>query len=365
MERWRELQSKSAVQMSDAELAEFTETSMRGAYNASDLNRVTSAVNEISEKLRAAGGIPYTFDNPVTSRYKIIQLNNLVANATFELNLNGWEWTALEGWKGYVIERRITTDSDVGDAAASMYCNRRPSVSSSGGGTFRTSFSDTGTAGDVYLISMFYRCKPNTGGMVQLGTRQNPDSADIGRTGALLTDGGAGRTAFVTTAANPVFELVITLHSTDTLRTGPMAVIDSVVVCNLTAVCSAAGINNIPTQDWFDDGRCSVCWEKGTPYLLYQEYSSAQSRTVWVGGMSPDIPDAAHMMRYIENIKQLRSTLELDRSLIVDSMKNLTYDGANKIEKVLALAYDYLDSADVGNIYCGQTNLYSGGVFTN
>lgn len=52
--RWLTLRNKGYADMTEAERAEFA-TDMKGAYNASDLNRVGNALNYLRDKLTAAG----------------------------------------------------------------------------------------------------------------------------------------------------------------------------------------------------------------------------------------------------------------------------------------------------------------------
>ena len=53
-DRWRTLRDKGFSAMTDEEKAEFS-GDMKGAYNASDLNRVGGALNYLSDRLTAAG----------------------------------------------------------------------------------------------------------------------------------------------------------------------------------------------------------------------------------------------------------------------------------------------------------------------
>lgn len=53
-ERWRILRDKGFEAMTEEERAEFT-GDMKGAYNASDLNRVGEALNYLKDRLTAAG----------------------------------------------------------------------------------------------------------------------------------------------------------------------------------------------------------------------------------------------------------------------------------------------------------------------
>lgn len=53
-ERWRTLRDKGYENMTEAERAEFA-GDMKGAYNASDLNRVGEVLNYLRDRLTAAG----------------------------------------------------------------------------------------------------------------------------------------------------------------------------------------------------------------------------------------------------------------------------------------------------------------------
>ena len=63
-ERWRTLRDKGFEAMTEEERAEFA-GDMKGAYNASDLNRVGSALNYLKDRLTAAG---YLFGNEFEAR---------------------------------------------------------------------------------------------------------------------------------------------------------------------------------------------------------------------------------------------------------------------------------------------------------
>lgn len=63
-ERWRTLRDKGYAKMTAEEKAEFSED-MKGAYNASDLNRVGEALNYLRDRLTAAG---YLFGNEFAAR---------------------------------------------------------------------------------------------------------------------------------------------------------------------------------------------------------------------------------------------------------------------------------------------------------
>ena len=56
VERWRELQGKGWAAMTQAERTEW-QNGMRGAYNQSDINRVTSAVNELVARFEERGTV--------------------------------------------------------------------------------------------------------------------------------------------------------------------------------------------------------------------------------------------------------------------------------------------------------------------
>lgn len=69
------------------------------------------------------------------------------------------------------------------------------------------------------------------------------------------------------------------------------------------------------------------------PYNV-QDYADMETKTDWA--MS-DIPDNDSMARYLANVALLQTAFEADYPALPDSMGNLTFDGANAIEKVLAL----------------------------
>lgn len=56
-------------------------------------------------------------------------------------------------------------------------------------------------------------------------------------------------------------------------------------------------------------------------------------RTVW---QREDIPTAPQLARYLANVEAIRDVLSVDQAL-PESMKRLTYEGANEIERALVL----------------------------
>lgn len=56
--RWLELRNKGYENMTAAERAEWDAANMKGAYNASDLNRVGEALNYLRDRLAAASYLP-------------------------------------------------------------------------------------------------------------------------------------------------------------------------------------------------------------------------------------------------------------------------------------------------------------------
>ena len=56
--RWLELRNKGYSNMTEAERAEWDAANMKGAYNASDLNRVGAALNYVRDRLSEAHYLP-------------------------------------------------------------------------------------------------------------------------------------------------------------------------------------------------------------------------------------------------------------------------------------------------------------------
>lgn len=70
-----------------------------------------------------------------------------------------------------------------------------------------------------------------------------------------------------------------------------------------------------------------------------------------------DIPTQSDMERYLSNVVAIRDAYTGNRVLpeLPDSMIGLTYEGANNIEMVLAIAYAPDDAViQSGDIYCGE-----------
>lgn len=78
------------------------------------------------------------------------------------------------------------------------------------------------------------------------------------------------------------------------------------------------------------------------------------TKTDWTAN---DIPSEQLMERYLSNIRMIRAVCPNPNSLPVlpTSMKGLTYEGANNIEKILVAAYEGADAAyRSGEIYSGE-----------
>lgn len=68
-----------------------------------------------------------------------------------------------------------------------------------------------------------------------------------------------------------------------------------------------------------------------------------------------DVPGKAEMVRFIDNIKAIRDVLASEIAIIPDSMNELTYGGANNIERLLLEGYESTQSSCCsGELFCGE-----------
>lgn len=63
-------------------------------------------------------------------------------------------------------------------------------------------------------------------------------------------------------------------------------------------------------------------------------YTGISTKTDWA---RPDIPDEGEMARYLGNVALLQAAFSADYPSLPNGMKNLSFDGANAIERVLVL----------------------------
>lgn len=100
-----------------------------------------------------------------------------------------------------------------------------------------------------------------------------------------------------------------------------------------TAVAELSEIlTNLPDEVKAYAEAYGVAWDAffDIPYLV--ENIRTSTKTDWANG---DIPDIEDMERYLSNVKHLRNALEYATDELPSSMLNLTWRGANAIEKAL------------------------------
>lgn len=104
---WQKLRDKGLAKMTDDERAEWFSGTMKGAYNASDLNRVGLALNVIRDRLAALG---YLADNAYTAKqeWKTGELLT-AADLTYYLN-------CVDAVRRAIIQYKTTppTPTDIG-----------------------------------------------------------------------------------------------------------------------------------------------------------------------------------------------------------------------------------------------------------
>lgn len=79
---------------------------------------------------------------------------------------------------------------------------------------------------------------------------------------------------------------------------------------------------------------------------------SIRAKTDW---NETDIPTVSQMNSYIANLRYIQQTA-VNAPAIPDTMDNLTYIGANNIEKMLVYAEGYVDRIINSYKYCGAAN---------
>lgn len=114
--------------------------------------------------------------------------------------------------------------------------------------------------------------------------------------------------------------------------------------------------------DWRDFNRVAEAVEYVVNRLSKLGYKAdVLTKTDWT---RQGIQSCAQMERYIANIKAVRAALRLQNS-VPDSIRRLTYEGANEIERILSDAEDEINrvlrSVDLGwAIGIAHIGLYGG-----
>ena len=116
------------------------------------------------------------------------------------------------------------------------------------------------------------------------------------------------------------------------------------------------------SYDWRDFNRVAEAVEYVVNRLSKLGYKAdVLTKTDWT---RQGIQSRAQMERYIANIKAVRAALRLQNS-VPDSIRRLTYEGANEIERILSDAEDEINrmlrSVDLGwAIGIAHIGLYGG-----
>lgn len=90
----------------------------------------------------------------------------------------------------------------------------------------------------------------------------------------------------------------------------------------------------------------------------YEPVEAAEGRTEW---KKEDMPTEAQAAGYLTNVRRIRAALRSDAPLAPSSLLDLTVEGANNIEKILAETSRLLPLIDKSNVMSGEAmseNLY-------
>lgn len=299
----------------------------KGYYNAEDLNRVTAAMEYLSELLEGYGY--QTGYVPIVIPHKEqagVVLTNLIPNSSFEQNT---DWSAVV----YSTEQ-------------AMYGSRSSQLS---GTTVTSAPLPLPIAGHKYYGRTYIKSDGNIG------------AAD-NRFEYFAGDGVGLNWIFARNDGNfPDWTMLSSIQSVDVVN-GTSYVVrnfvvsaqntcwtDGLMILDLTA---SFGAGNEPDKAWCDanipyfDGQYTYTPPPKDLYTWYED----------------DIPTEAQMQAYLDNVAAIRAVIELPASTPEPpaDMEGLTYGEANAIEQILAVVEQFLNNMAAAWFYSGD--VYSGEV---
>lgn len=304
----------------DEQLAEFNQAASKGAYNASDLNRVTACMEYLYGVFQGLGyAVPgYIAVSPTRS----VQLTNIINNPSFETS---------DAWTGVVYDTTKALYGTRSSVFNGTTINQQNTITPVIGHKYygRTSFTSSGEinapdnrfelfAGDGPGLNwVFARYIGNYPNWATLSSIQTIDS---------LSASSYIIRSFVVQAQSTVWT-------------------DGLMVIDLT---ESFGPGKEPGQSWCDT---NIPFFSGSTTLTY--------RGSWE---DTDVPTASQMAQYLSNVKALKDVITGAYTVSCpSSMALLTYVGANNIEQLLAEINAYLTALQAVFLRSGMTWAVSGG----
>ena len=280
------------------QLAQFNQAVERGAYNASDLNRVTAAMEYINERLNGYG---YQTGYQETKPKITVSLTNIVPNSGFEQDAN-WSGVSYDTSEKYQGIR----SSKLGPGTI---INRSSQVTTPIKGHKYYGRSYIKSQGDIQPADCRFEVYAGDGAGLNFVFAWNQGNFPDWTMRSAIVDVDAVNGSsyivrnFVVNAVNPCWT-------------------DGLMVVDLT---SAFGSGEEPDQAWCDEN---------IPY-----FDGALSMTLSKWWKQSDVPTASQMASYLSNVEAIRSVLEVLPTTpeTPESMALLTYQEANDIESILLM----------------------------
>ena len=300
LENLRALLSTPMEDWTAEQMAQFNQAASKGAYNYTDLNRVTACMEYLDETLRSYGY--ETGYQPIIVPHAPVQsvpLTNIIPNSSFEQDTS---------WTGVVYDTaqhlQGARSSKLGPGTV---VNNSAQVATPIVGHKYYGRSYIKSQGDIQPSDCRFELYAGDGpGLNFVFTYNQGNFPDWTMQSAMVTVDAVNGTSyairnFVVNAVNPCWT-------------------DCLMIVDLTA---AFGAGNEPDKEWCD---ANLPYFDGT-----YTYSQARDPYTWY---EADIPTASHMAQYLSNVLSIWSTIMGDPTL-PETMVNLTQEGANQIEQAL------------------------------
>lgn len=300
----RTLLARGKANWTAKELAEFNLARSKGAYNYTDLNRVTEAMDYINDRLVGYGySTGYQkVEVPHEEEEVSYNLTNIIPNSSFEQNTDwsGISYDTTEAYQGVRASKlsgtTVTTTGQVSTPIVGHKYYGRSYIKSQGN-IQPADCRFEWFAGDGAGLNFVFAW--NQGDFPDWTMQSAVVSVDaVNGTSYIIRN-------FVVNAVNPCWT-------------------DCLMIVDLTA---AFGAGNEPDKAWCDanipyfDGQYTYTPPPKDLYTWYED----------------DIPTKSLMNTYISNVAALRSVLEVWATTppTPDDMAGLTYQEANDIEQIL------------------------------
>ena len=318
----RALLSRGKANWTAEELAEFNLARSKGAYNYTDLNRVTAAMEYINERLNGYG---YQTGYQETKPKITVSLTNIVPNSGFEQDAN-WSGVSYDTSEKYQGIR----SSKLGPGTI---INRSSQVTTPIKGHKYYGRSYIKSQGDIQPADCRFEVYAGDGAGLNFVFAWNQGNFPDWTMRSAIVDVDAVNGSsyivrnFVVNAVNPCWT-------------------DGLMVVDLT---SAFGSGEEPDQAWCDEN---------IPY-----FDGALSMTLSKWWKQSDVPTASQMASYLSNVEAIRSVLEVLPTTpeTPESMELLTWVEANNIEQILVDVETIITSMSQIFLRAGTSWANSGG----